>query len=530
MDLRGVRRVGIVGAGEAGLGTAKMLIESGYECTVFERTGRMGGVWADGYLDFGIQVQHELYEIPDFPHPEGTPDFTPGPVICQYLEDYADHFGVTPSVRLNTAVTGLREREGPSTGWVVTYRNSDGSTGSEDFDLVVIAVGVYSHTPNVPRFDGDECFDGRILHNSELRSEDQLRNKKVVVVGYGKGATDAALLAADHADDATLVFREPRWPVPSVLLGGVPFKYALFNRFTNAMLPLHMHAPRLARAWHRLGRPFIWLFWRLVEQLITFQCGLKRPRRGSSATRADLVPRHPIEYDGFSNSTMLPKADFFDSIHCGRLGAERASIESFTSHGVRLDSGKEVGCDTVILATGWRTDYGFLPEAIRNRIGFEDDGYYLYRQMFHPAVPRLAFIGSNATTYINILTHNLQARWLVELLRGTHKLPDKAAMLKEIELMKIWKRRIIPHSTSRASTLHLHMQHYHDELVRDMGLSPKRKRGFLAFVKECFAPYQPSDYAGVSSGADFRLNAGPPRRMVAPRRREQQASSVQPAA
>ena len=58
---------------------------------------------------------------------------------------------------------------------------------------------------------------------------------------------DAALLAADHAEEATIVFREPRWPVPSVLLGGIPFKYALFNRFTNAMLPLHMHASRIER-------------------------------------------------------------------------------------------------------------------------------------------------------------------------------------------------------------------------------------------------------------------------------------------
>ena len=50
------------------------------------------------------------------------------------------------------------------------------------------------------------------------------------------------------------------------------------------------------------------------------------------------------------------------------------------------------GADTVILATGWHTDYGFLPDSIRQRIGFEDDGYYLYRQVFHPDVPNLAFL------------------------------------------------------------------------------------------------------------------------------------------
>ena len=87
-----------------------------------------------------------------------------------------------------------------------------------------------SHTPNVPRFDGQDEFAGDIIHNSELRSRDQLVGRKVLVVGYGKSATDAAVLAADHAETAGIVFREAHWPVPAVLPGGIPFKFALFNR------------------------------------------------------------------------------------------------------------------------------------------------------------------------------------------------------------------------------------------------------------------------------------------------------------
>ncbi|MEM7143862.1 MAG: NAD(P)-binding domain-containing protein [Verrucomicrobiota bacterium] len=500
-----VKTIGIIGAGEAGIATAKMLLSAGYECTVFERNDRLGGVWTDGYLDFGVQVQRELYEIPDFPLPKDAPDFTPGPVIQKYLEDYADHFGVTPHIRLNTTVTGLHQLapNDPSSGWRITARTANGQKTAEDFDLVVVAIGVYSHTPHVPHFKDQQKFAGSILHNSQLKSRDQLKEKSVLVVGYGKSATDAAILAADHAKNATIAFREPRWPVPSILLGGIPFKYALFTRFTNAMLPLSLHASRLNKIWHRLGKPAIWLFWRLVEKFITFQCGLNRPHQGKSATKADLIPRHPIEYDGFSNSTMLPKAEFFDYLHDGNLGAQRAAIRTFTRTGAILTNGEFVACDTVILGTGWHTDYGFLPSSIRDRIGFEDDGFYLYRQIFHPDIPNLAFIGSNAATYINILTHNLQARWLTELLRGTHQLPDATAMRQEIEAMKIWKRRIIPPSKARAATLHLHMLPYHDTLLSDMGLSPRRKTGPLGPIKDFVAPYQPSDYAGVSSGADI---------------------------
>ena len=509
MSLKNVKRIGIVGAGEAGLATAKMLITAGYECKVFERSGKVGGVWSTGYLEFGTQVQRELYEIPDYPLPETTPDFTPGEQVRSYLQDYADHFGVTPHIKLNTTVVDVQRRMDRCNGWTISYTGPDGEKYHEAFDLAVIAVGMYSHTPNIPDISNKELFGGKIIHNSELQSEEQLKGKRVVVLGYGKSATDAAVLAADHAEKATSVFRQSRWPIPANLMGKIPFKYALFNRFTNAMLPLHMNASSGLLIWHKLGKPFIWIFWRLVETLITLQFGLDRPRRGKSACRADLMPCDPIEFDGFSNSTMLPKSDFFAHIHSGRIGVEKAEIASCTEDGVVLSNGNHLPCDLVILATGWKTDYGFLSDSIREGMNFEYDGCYLYRQIFHPDIPNLAFIGSNAVSYINILTHNLQARWLTELLRGSHRLPDRNAMYAEIEAMRVWKRKIVPASKARAATLHLHMQQYHDDLLQDMRISPKLKRGKFSLLKEMFLPYQPNDYADVASGTKIEEGKRP---------------------
>lgn len=503
MSITKVKRVGIIGAGEAGIGTAKMLLSQGYHCTVFERNDQIGGVWTTGYLDFGIQVQRELYEFPDFPQPTESPIFTPGPQVRQYLQDYADRFGVTPHVRLTTTVTGVIERSDGLTGWSIMSVDCEGQEHIDHFDFVVVAIGVYSQSPDVPSFPQEERFQGQIIHSSELQSQDQLKGKKVVVVGYGKSATDAAVLSAEHAWEATIVFREAHWPVPAKLMGGIPFKYALFNRLTNCMLPTHVRASRAIRAWHQLGRPVIWLFWRIVEWLLVFQCGLKRPRRGKSATKADLMPTQPIEYDGFGNSTMLPKPEFFSYIHQGKLNAQRTEIASFADRSVLLENGRTLDCDLVVLATGWNTDYSFLARKVFDQLDFEDDGLYLYRQMIHPDVANLAFVGSNATTYINILTHNLQARWLVELLNGRHSLPSRSKMWSEIRSTKAWKRKIIPFSKARATTLHLHMQQYHDELLGDMGLSPYLKRGCLPWLKEIFSPYQPSDYAEIASGQIF---------------------------
>ena len=44
------------------------------------------------------------------------------------------------------------------------------------------------------------------------------------------------------------------------------------------------------------------------------------------------------------------------------------------------------------------------------------------------------------------------------------------------------------------------MQHYHDELLRDFGANPMRKRGFLAALKEVISPYEPSDYRATAAG------------------------------
>ena len=144
MDPIRVSTVAIIGAGVAGLATARVLLQQGVDCTLFERSDVLGGVWTLGYANFGVQVQRELYEFPDWPLPEGTPDFTPGPIIQQYLEHYAEHFGITPHIRFNAAVTTIAEREEQDSGWAVTWRDGD-EERRQDFDMVVVCIGLYSN-------------------------------------------------------------------------------------------------------------------------------------------------------------------------------------------------------------------------------------------------------------------------------------------------------------------------------------------------------------------------------------------------
>ncbi|MFL5237274.1 MAG: hypothetical protein ACJ8EL_06665 [Rhizomicrobium sp.] len=181
------------------------------------------------------------------------------------------------------------------------------------------------------------------------------------------------------------------------------------------------------------------------------------------------------------------------------MAAHRTEIAAFTRDGIALRDGDTLRVNCVVLGTGWNSDYSFLSNEARETVGADEDGFYLYRHMLHPDLPNLVFIG-RTSTFLNILTYCLQARWLAELIAGRFDLPGREAMLVEIAQLKVWKRGWMPFSAARGARLQLHMLYYHDELLRDFGANPLRKRGIFAPLKELFVPYQPSDYRAIVAG------------------------------
>ena len=493
MDFSQIRTVGIVGTGVAGLATARSMMAIGMKCTLFERNPTLGGVWSDGYLNFGVQVQRELYEFPDWPLPDGTPNFAPGPIIAKYLSDFSDHFGITSHIKYDTTVTDITKRNGLGSAWTITSKYNDEET-EQEFDLVVICIGLYSNLPNIAEFPDRDSFGGEVIHNSKLKSPEQLKGKRVAVVGFGKGATDAALESADAAAETHIIFRTPHWPIPQKLAGILPFKWGLLHRMNSTLIPPYQYATSTEKVVHSLGKPLVWLYWRLVEALIFFQCQLGS-RFGS---RISLVSEKPIEIDAFGESTMVPRGAFYKRARNGDIKLHRTTIKKYTPTGLELTDGSSLELDLVIMATGWKADFSFISRDIWQQLGPEDDGFYLYRHIMHPDTPGLVFVGRAASIF-SILTYCLQAHWLAELIQGKMSLPTTVEMKQNIEEMKAWKRAWIPYSASRSARLIAHSQHYHDELLRDFGANPLRKTGALAPLKELIVPYEPRDYASIFS-------------------------------
>jgi cation diffusion facilitator CzcD-associated flavoprotein CzcO len=99
-------RVAIIGAGLAGLTTAKVLLQAGHDVEVFDKTPDVGGVWSRTrrYPGLTTQSPKAQYSFSDFPMPRHFPEWPTGAQIQEYLAGYADEFGVTPHLRLGTTV------------------------------------------------------------------------------------------------------------------------------------------------------------------------------------------------------------------------------------------------------------------------------------------------------------------------------------------------------------------------------------------------------------------------------------------
>lgn len=482
----GVNSVAIVGAGVAGLQTAKILLEIGIECTIFEKSKDIGGVWRENYADFGLQVPKELYEFPGYPYPqdEHWDLFPDGPQVQRYIHRYAQEFGLLKLVRFGSPVTGFKKVEAGNGGWMVSFEDPSRGKSCQHFDFLVISTGMYTSPPHMPVAHGAEEFNGAILHSSAFIKNDESKGKRVVVVGGGKSAVDCAVSAAKSGLTCTFLCREAHWPVPRYLLNLVPFKWGTYSRFGHFMLPASHEESGLSSLFHRVLSPVKWLFWRTVEMMFMVQFRLT----------GDQVPTTRIEHDLFGGGLILTY-EYRDLLRSGRIQCIKGSIDHFTNDSVVLQDSTEVKADMVIYATGFKKNYTLFDGAVRENLDVQDDGLYLYRNIIPPSVPDLAFIGSEVATFNNILTHGLQALWLQRWLSGRMILPPTLEMQRSIAGEQMWKLSWMRASGTRAATWQLHMMKYHDNLCEEMGI-PKRRKGFN-FLAEIFAPYSAFDYASL---------------------------------
>lgn len=483
-------RVAIIGAGLSGLVTAKTLLEEGFQVTLFETEDEVGGVWARTRRYPGVHTQNprDTYAFSDFPMPRGYPEFPRGEQVQAYLAAYGDRFGVTEHVRFRTAVEHAQPR---ADGWTVRSRALDGGDARvEAFDFLCVCNGTFS-TPHVPELAGRDAFadaGGAVLHSTEFRDPEQVRGKSVVVIGGAKSACDVAVAAAGAAARTAMAYRTPSWKMPKKFFGIVPLRYVLTTRFSE-MLFRDRELRGMEKVMHTVGAPAVWLFWRGVERLL---------RASHHLDACGMVPRERIERV-VNCSLGLATDGFYAAVRDGRIAAHRAGVRALHPGQVELDTGERLPADVIVCATGFRQDASFLDESLQRTVQDPEGVFHLYRNLVHPDVPRLAFVGYNSSLYSQ-LTSEIGARWAARWFMGELRLPPRNAMLAHMEAKWAWVRQNRPLGVASGTCIIPFTFHYVDDLLRDLGARAVRRP--LNRLREVMLPVDPSVYADLKAELD----------------------------
>ncbi len=464
-----IRHIGVIGSGISGLVTAKTFLEAGYDVTVFEKKSGLGGVWEKSrtYPELTSQNTSDTYCFSDYPMPKSYPDWPSAAQIRDYLESYAQHFGIIEKIRFETEVINVYKKAESEPTWVITIKTKDShgieiKEESHEFDFVVVCNGTFS-SPNLPCLPGKDEFTksgGLVLHSTEFNNTSMIKGKRIVVVGVGKSACDIATLGAKNSQECTLLFRKSMWKVPRFLLGLINLKYILLTRFSEAWFPYYQMG-RLEAILHSFGKPLVWFFWRTVEILLRLQFGLDS---------CGMIPEHQIDKLDCGISVAPP--GFFNYIRSGKIKPIKTTIAKFFAGGVELENGEQILADVVIFGTGFRQELPFLSEKYRQMLINEEGNFQLYRHLIHPEIPQMGFVGYSDSFY-NQLTSEIGALWLVEYVNDKFSLPSTAQMYQEIFAELDWIKTHFNAVVSSANCINSFSLRHIEQLIKDIDVKNK---------------------------------------------------------
>lgn len=457
------KKICVIGAGISGLVTAKTFVEQGYEVTVFEKQARLGGVWEKSRTYPGLSTQNtrDTYRFSDFPMPATYPEWPTAENIRNYLESYAQHFGISEKIRFQTDVTDVSRTTGTRPGWVVTIKvknlNENEIEEKYEFDFIVVCNGV-SNRARIPFLPGKNEFTasgGQVVHSTEFNDISMIEGKRVVVLGGGKSACEVATVVANKAKECSLIFRTPVWMLPKFFLGLINMKYILLTRFSEVWFP-YRQMRGAEKVLHTLGKPLVWAFWRTVELVVRLQLGLDR---------CGFLPPKPLNQ--IECSVALAPQNFFKYVHSGKIQTIKTTITKFIPGGVELANGQQLQADIVILGTGFDKGIPFLEEKYRQQMVDDEGNFHLYRHLINPDIPQMGFVGYNATFFVP-LSSEVGAWWLVEYVKGNLSLPSPSEMRQDTTAELDWMKNQFGFIPDQGTCLAAFSLRYVNQLIKDI--------------------------------------------------------------
>ncbi|KAI0514030.1 hypothetical protein KFK09_010063 [Dendrobium nobile] len=489
------KRVCIIEAGVSGLAACKYLLERGFQSVVFEADRSIGGLWKSTSASTRLQTARWDYQFSDFPWPEKVTEPCPdSKQVMEYLESYAQRFDLIRHVRFGEKVEGIEYvgvAEEEMEAWDL-WAGTGGAFGGG-------RRGVWHVT--VRQEDGTvEVFNGKVIHSMDYSNMDStavtelVKDKQVIIVGYLKSALDIAAECAKINGPrypCTMIVRTKRWNISQLEAWGIPINYMYLNHFSELLL----HKPGEGLTLSLLATilsPLRWIFSKFTESYLKKTIPMKK---------YDMIPKHSF-FQGVAAGLLavLPE-HFYDKVEEGSIILKPSKTFEFSKNGVLIEEEvTPIKADLVIYATGFKGDKKlkniFISPWFQKVVaGTKDMIVPLYRECIHPQIPQMAIIGYSESIS-NVYTTEIRARWLACFIDDGFILPSKRKMEKNILEWDKYYKTYSGNSSEcyRRSCITSVHTWYNDQLCKDMGCNPRRKKGFFA---DLFIPYGPIDYVGL---------------------------------
>ncbi|NEQ97279.1 MAG: NAD(P)-binding domain-containing protein [Cyanothece sp. SIO2G6] len=305
----------IIGAGFVGLGIAQALTAAGIPYDQVDASDDIGGNWHHGvYETAHIISSRKTTEFSYFPMPADYPDFPSAAQMLAYLRRFADHFGLRDQIECDRPVTQVYPIA--NNQWQVTFAHGD----RRIYKGVILCNG-HHWCKRLPKFTGQ--FNGEIIHSKDYKRPEQLRGKRVLVIGGGNSACDIAAEAARVAKSCTLSMRDTVWFIPKTF-AGVPVA-----EFPQWWMP-------------------DWLQRGLIHIMIHLSFGSHRSY-GLNPPNHRLLSKHP---------TINNEVPYY--LKHGRITA-KPEVKRLAGDTIHFVDGTEAEFDLVMCATGYHVAYPFLP-------------------------------------------------------------------------------------------------------------------------------------------------------------------------
>lgn len=189
----------VIGAGPAGLAIGGSLLKRGLRAKILEKSEFVGNSWRTHYERLHLHTIKSHSALPGLEFSEDVPKYPSRQAVVDYLDRYAEHFGIRPEFGTHVAAIKPSDK-----GWAVTPMLGD----HYEADAVVVASGANAY-PRATEFPSQSAYEGEIIHSDRYQNAFPFEGRRVLVVGMGNTGAEIALDLLEQGVDASLSVRSP---------------------------------------------------------------------------------------------------------------------------------------------------------------------------------------------------------------------------------------------------------------------------------------------------------------------------------